>query len=193
MEREERPFAGESIQYAFVQSPLGLAAVASGNRGIAAILFGKDRDALAMDLRNTLAGAIVMENEGAFADMRDAVAAKLAEPHRDMKFALDLRGTAIEIAVWTALRQVPAGALITYGALAKRLSLPATAQEVGAACASNRIAVIVPCHRVVKADGGISGYRWGVWRKRRLINFEDLSLAAWRGAPPAPAADVRHD
>ena len=193
MEREECSFAGERIDYAFVQSPLGSAVVAVSNLGIAAILFGRDRDALAMDLRNVLAGAILIENEGAFAEIRDAVAAALAKPDRKTHLALDLRGTAIERAVWTALLEVPAGTLITYGALARRLPFPATAQEVGAACAANRVAVIVPCHRVVKADGGISGYRWGVWRKRRLINLEDLSGTAWEGAQSAQAANVRHD
>jgi AraC family transcriptional regulator of adaptative response/methylated-DNA-[protein]-cysteine methyltransferase len=96
----------------------------------------------------------------------------VANPAELVTFALDLRGSRIEKAVWDALRRLPAGATIGYGALAKRLSVPATAQEVGAACAANRVAVAVPCHRVVKADGGISGYRWGVQTKRRLIALE---------------------
>jgi AraC family transcriptional regulator, regulatory protein of adaptative response / methylated-DNA-[protein]-cysteine methyltransferase len=188
MEREECAFTGELIQYTFIQSPLGLAAVARSPRGIAAILLGKDRDTLRLDLRNALAGAVLTEDDCALAEIGDAIAAMLAEPDHNAQFALDLRGTPIEMAVWTALQQVPAGTLTTYGALAKRLPLPATAQEVGAACAANRIAVIVPCHRVVKADGGISGYRWGIWRKRRLINLEDLSRAVWKSPVSAPAA-----
>jgi AraC family transcriptional regulator of adaptative response/methylated-DNA-[protein]-cysteine methyltransferase len=79
------------------------------------------------------------------------------------------------VAVWNALRSIPAGETRTYGTIAKSLSVTATAQEVGAACAANRIAIAVPCHRVVKSDGSISGYRWGVQRKRRLINKEGVA------------------
>ena len=88
---------------------------------------------------------------------------------------LDLRGSRMEIAVWQALRAIPAGETRTYGVIAQSLPIAATAQEVGAACAANRIAVAVPCHRVVKSDGSISGYRWGVQRKRRLINMEGVA------------------
>jgi AraC family transcriptional regulator of adaptative response/methylated-DNA-[protein]-cysteine methyltransferase len=79
------------------------------------------------------------------------------------------------MAVWTALQAIPAGEVRTYGAIARTLPVAATAQEVGAACAANRIAIAVPCHRVVKSDGSISGYRWGVQRKRRLINMEGVA------------------
>jgi AraC family transcriptional regulator of adaptative response/methylated-DNA-[protein]-cysteine methyltransferase len=96
-------------------------------------------------------------------------------PHVRTDLTLDLRGSPVEAAVWNALRAIPAGETRTYGAIAKSLPLTATAQEVGAACAANRIAVIVPCHRVVKSDGSISGYRWGVQRKRRLINMEGVA------------------
>jgi AraC family transcriptional regulator of adaptative response/methylated-DNA-[protein]-cysteine methyltransferase len=85
---------------------------------------------------------------------------------------LDIRGSLMEQAVWQALRDVPAGQTVTYGQIAKSLPLPATAQDVGAACADNVLAVAVPCHRVVKADGSISGYRWGLRRKRKLIKRE---------------------
>jgi AraC family transcriptional regulator of adaptative response/methylated-DNA-[protein]-cysteine methyltransferase len=87
---------------------------------------------------------------------------------------LDLRGSPLEVAIWKALQAIPAGETRTYGAIARNLSITATAQDVGAACAANRIAVAVPCHRVVKSDGSISGYRWGVQRKRRLINMEGV-------------------
>lgn len=88
---------------------------------------------------------------------------------------LDLRGSPVEVAVWNALRTIPAGETRSYGAIAKSLPITATAQDVGAACAANRIAVAVPCHRIVKSDGSISGYRWGVQRKRRLINIEGVA------------------
>jgi len=96
---------------------------------------------------------------------------------RGLDLPLDPRGSALELAVWEALRNIPAGETRSYGALAKAIALPATAQEVGAACAANRLAVAIPCHRVLKADGSISGYRWGVWRKRRLLALEAAEAA----------------
>jgi AraC family transcriptional regulator of adaptative response/methylated-DNA-[protein]-cysteine methyltransferase len=89
--------------------------------------------------------------------------------------SLDLKGNALETVVWQALATIPVGETRSYGELAKSLSVPATAQEVGAACAANVVALAVPCHRVVKADGSISGYRWGINRKRRLLEKEFLS------------------
>jgi AraC family transcriptional regulator of adaptative response/methylated-DNA-[protein]-cysteine methyltransferase len=95
-------------------------------------------------------------------------------PHLATDLPLDLRGSPAEMAVWKALQAIPAGETRTYRAIAQGLPIAATAQEVGAACAANRIAVAVPCHRVVKSDGSLSGYRWGVQRKRRLINMEGV-------------------
>ena len=96
-------------------------------------------------------------------------------PHIASDLTLDLRGSDVELAVWAALRAIPAGETRTYGMIARDLPVAATAQDVGAACAANRVAVAVPCHRVVKSDGSISGYRWGVQRKRRLINMEGVA------------------
>jgi AraC family transcriptional regulator, regulatory protein of adaptative response / methylated-DNA-[protein]-cysteine methyltransferase len=95
-------------------------------------------------------------------------------PRKAAEFPLDLRGSPIEMGVWKALISVPIGETRTYGEIAKNLPIAATAQEVGAACAANRIAVAVPCHRVVKADGSVAGYRWGVRRKLQLINREGI-------------------
>ena len=96
----------------------------------------------------------------------------IEDPRRPLELALDIRGSDIERAVWSALQTIPAGQTRTYGEIAKTLRMPATAQEVGAACAANILAIAIPCHRVVKADGSISGYRWGVDRKRRLLEAE---------------------
>jgi len=175
MSTDDRPFAGETLSYASIETPLGIALVAVSERGVAAILIGSDRARLLRDLHAALGGATLFEDQAALAETLDAVAALLAYPEKGAAFALDLRGSPLELAVWKALRMVPGGDTIGYGELARWLSIPATAQEVGAACAANRIAVAVPCHRVVKADGGISGYRWGVERKRRLINMEAVA------------------
>jgi AraC family transcriptional regulator, regulatory protein of adaptative response / methylated-DNA-[protein]-cysteine methyltransferase len=97
------------------------------------------------------------------------------KPHLGTDLTLDLRGSPMEVAVWKALQAIPAGETRTYGAIAQSLPIAVTAQDVGVACAANRIAIAVPCHRVVKSDGSISGYRWGVQRKRRLINMEGVA------------------
>lgn len=175
MSIDDRPFAGETLYYGHIETPLGLALVATGERGVAAILIGSDRARLLRDLQAALAGATLHEDAAGMAGALAAVADLLAHPERGAPFTLDLRGSPLELAVWKALRTVPGGQTIGYGELARRLNVPATAQEVGAACAANRVAVAVPCHRVVKADGGISSYRWGVERKRRLIEMEGVA------------------
>ncbi len=175
MTTDERPFAGDALRYGYIDTMLGTALVAEGERGVAAILIGSDPAGLLRDLRAALAGSVLHEDPVTMTPTLDAVAALMARPERGASFALDLRGSPLELAVWKALRMVPGGQTIGYGELARWLSVPATAQEVGAACAANRIAVAIPCHRVVKADGGISGYRWGVDRKRRLINMEGVA------------------
>ena len=100
------------------------------------------------------------------------VVAFLEAPQDGLNLPLDIRGSALQRAVWNALRDVPAGRTTTYGEVATALLLSASAQEVGAACAANVLAVAIPCHRVVKADGAIGGYRWGMQRKRKLIQRE---------------------
>ncbi|MBY8824230.1 methylated-DNA--[protein]-cysteine S-methyltransferase [Sphingomonas colocasiae] len=175
MSTDDRPFAGQTLSYGFIETPLGVALVAASERGVAAILIGSDRARLLRDLHAALEGATLRGDATAMTETLDAVATLLAYPEKGASFALDLRGSPLELAVWKALRMVPGGQTIGYGELARWLNIAATAQEVGAACAANRIAVAVPCHRVVKADGGISGYRWGVERKRRLINMEAVA------------------
>jgi AraC family transcriptional regulator of adaptative response/methylated-DNA-[protein]-cysteine methyltransferase len=96
----------------------------------------------------------------------------IEHPEGTGDFALDLRGSAFELKVWNALREIPAGATATYGEIAARVESPREAREVGEACAANRLAVVVPCHRIVKKDGSVSGYRWGVRRKRALLERE---------------------
>lgn len=172
MMNEQTPFAGEAMTYAFADTAIGTILVAAGDHGVAALLIGSDRGRLRRDLGAMLDGAVLTEDGATLADILENVTRLLANPAELVSFALDLRGSRIEQTVWDALRRIPAGETIGYGALAKQLALPVTAQEVGAACAANRVAVAIPCHRVVKADGSISGYRWGVQYKRRLLALE---------------------
>lgn len=167
--------AGEEIRFTFDKVSLGTVLVAATNKGIAAILLGDSRDELHRELAYAFSKANLVADETGLADKVAKVVAFLEAPHQELDLPLDIRGTAQEQAVWQTLRQVPAGQTITYGQIAKSLPLPATAQDVGAACAANVLAVAIPCHRVVKADGSISGYRWGVHRKRKLINLEAVA------------------
>jgi AraC family transcriptional regulator of adaptative response/methylated-DNA-[protein]-cysteine methyltransferase len=166
--------AGEEIRFTFGKFSLGMALVAATDKGIAAILLGDGRDELHRELVYAFPQARLVADEG-LADKAAKIVAFLDAPNQGLDLPLDIRGSAQEQAVWQALRNVPAGQTTTYGQIAKLLPLPATAQDVGAACAANVLAVAIPCHRVVKADGSISGYRWGVQRKRKLINLEALA------------------
>lgn len=165
----------EDIRFGFGDSSLGTVLVAASGKGVAAILMGNGRDALSRDLADAFPHARLAADEIGLEDTVAKVVAFLDAPHQGLDLPLDLRGSALEQAVWQALRDVPSGQTVTYGQIAKALPLPATAQDVGAACAANVLAVAIPCHRVVKADGSISGYRWGVQRKRELINREGVA------------------
>jgi AraC family transcriptional regulator of adaptative response/methylated-DNA-[protein]-cysteine methyltransferase len=164
--------AAEELSFAFGAFSLGQVLVAVGAKGVTAILIGDSREALRRELDGTFPQAAVSHDEGGLTDVVDIVSAYLEAPKGEIGLPLDLRGSAVELAVWQALRAIPCGRTASYGEIAKSLPLPAKAQEVGAACAANRLAIVIPCHRVVKADGSISGYRWGVARKRKLIARE---------------------
>jgi AraC family transcriptional regulator, regulatory protein of adaptative response / methylated-DNA-[protein]-cysteine methyltransferase len=167
--------APETMRFGYGDSILGTIVLAASANGVAALFIGADRATLLRELKGTFPDvAFVLDREGLAETIAKAVALVDA-PHLGTDLALDIRGSPVEMAVWDALRAIPPGEARTYGAIARELPIAATAQDVGAACAANRIAVAVPCHRVVKSDGSISGYRWGVQRKRRLINMEGVA------------------
>jgi AraC family transcriptional regulator of adaptative response/methylated-DNA-[protein]-cysteine methyltransferase len=165
----------EALRFGYGETGIGTVLVAESDRGVAAILLGDDRAKLRRELAEAFVAASLVEDEAGLAETIAQAVALVDAPHLASGLPLDLRGSELELAVWEALRAIPPGETRSYRALAKALPVPATAQEVGAACAANVLAVAVPCHRVVKADGSISGYRWGVQRKRRLINREGVA------------------
>ena len=167
-----RETAAEEIRFAFATFSPGTVLVATSDKGVAAILMGDDRAALTRELTSAFPDARAVVDETGLEDTIAKVVDFLEAPHKRLDLLLDIRGGALEQVVWQALCAVPPGETITYGQIAKALPVPVTAQEVGAACAANVLAVAIPCHRVVKADGSISGYCWGVQRKRKLINRE---------------------
>ncbi len=162
----------ETIRYAWGQSTLGEFIAGVSGRGLVAVEFGESRTRLKQDLQQRFADAKVVEDAAALAGIVEKVVTRIELPHSDGELALDLRGSDFELRVWQALRGIPAGETASYGDIAARLGLPGMAREVGQACAANTIAVLVPCHRVVKKDGSLSGYRWGVPRKRALLEQE---------------------
>ncbi len=167
----------ETMRFGYGDTALGAIVVAQSVRGVVALFIGDDRAKLLRDLQDAFPKAELMPDQAGLEDTIAKAAALVDAPHLGTDLPLDLRGSAVEVAIWKALQAIPSGELRTYGAISKSLPVTATAQDVGAACAANRIAVAVPCHRVVKADGSIAGYRWGVKRKRSLINMEGLVLS----------------
>ena len=159
----------DTMRYAAGQSSLGPFVAALSERGLAMMEFGEMNEA---DLRLLFPGADLVEDPAALQTTLGRLGELIDHPESDDNFALDLRGSGFELKVWNALREIPAGTTATYGAIAARVGSPREAREVGEACAANRLAVVVPCHRIVKKDGSISGYRWGVRRKRVLLERE---------------------
>jgi AraC family transcriptional regulator of adaptative response/methylated-DNA-[protein]-cysteine methyltransferase len=166
----------ETIRLAWGISSLGEFMVAMSGKGLVAVEFGPDHDATEEALRARFANADIIANQQELRNIIERVGQAIEEPALDPAAPLDLRGTPYEIGVWSMLRAIPAGETTNYGALAAKLGTR-DAREVTDAIARNPIAVLVPCHRVIKKDGSISGYRWGVRRKRELLRREQRARA----------------
>ncbi len=164
--------AGEQIRFAVGQCRLGAILVASSTRGVCAIALGDDPELLVRGLQDQFPAAILLGGDAAFEGMMARVVGFVEAPGAGLELPLDIRGTAFQQSVWQALRKIPAGQTVSYQALAALIGAPKSARAVAAACAANRLAVAIPCHRVVRRDGALSGYRWGVERKRALLARE---------------------
>ncbi|RUZ72966.1 methylated-DNA--[protein]-cysteine S-methyltransferase [Mesorhizobium sp. M7A.F.Ca.US.006.01.1.1] len=162
-----------TITYAIGQSAIGKILAARSQVGVCAILIGDDAEALEQNLADRFPGNMLVEDKATLRDDLAAIVRFIETPGGGLDLPLDMRhGTPFQQRVWDALRSIPCGATITYTALARRLGQPNGARAVATACAANAIALGIPCHRVVRADGTLSGYRWGVERKRALIDKE---------------------
>ncbi len=153
----------------------GLVLVAERGRGLCAILMGDSEEALFDELTERFPRALLLQDEAEMSAPLDAVQALLADPHQGLDWPLDPLGTEFQVQVWQALRQVPPGQTVSYAELAARLGKPEAVRAVASACAANPLAVVVPCHRVIRSDGALSGYRWGAERKQSLLNRERLN------------------
>ena len=165
---------GETVWHAMGRCSLGGVLVAATERGVCAILLGDDPAVLVMDLKARFPKARLVEPDPGFADWVAKVVRFVDDPTRaeGLDLPLDIRGTAFQRRVWEALRAIPAGRTASYAEVAGTLGMPRSVRAVAGACAANALAVAIPCHRVVGSDGRLTGYRWGVERKRRLLERE---------------------
>lgn len=167
--------AADVLSYAIADCELGKVLVARSDKGICSILLGDNAEALAADLAERfpqstfIASAAVVENDV------EKVLRYIAKPSDGLHLTLDMRGTPFQRRVWEKLRAVAAGRTVSYMELAQRINPPANPRAVASACAANPIAQAIPCHRVVRSNGDLAGYRWGVERKRELIRRESLA------------------
>jgi AraC family transcriptional regulator of adaptative response/methylated-DNA-[protein]-cysteine methyltransferase len=167
--------AGASIRFAVGECSLGSILVAATDRGVCAIALGDEPDRLVRDLQDRFPKGRLEGGDRTFERLVACVVGFVERPALGLDLPLDVRGTAFQQRVWQALRQIPAGRTMSYRDLAGRLGMPGAVRAVARACASNTIAVAIPCHRVVRTDGGLAGYRWGIERKRALLAREKAS------------------
>ena len=163
---------GVTIRFAVAQCSLGAILVAQSERGICAILMDDDPAVLVKDLQDRFPKAHLIGGDADFEQLVARVIGFVEAPAIGLDLPLDLRGTAFQERVWQALRKIPVGSTLSYADIAARIGTPRAVRAVARACAANRLAVAVPCHRVVRQDGTLSGYRWGVERKRELLRRE---------------------
>lgn len=161
-----------AIRFAIGDCSLGAILVAASERGVCAILIGDDPEALARDLQDRFARAELIGGDAVFEQWVAKVVGLVEVPRLGLDLPLDVRGTAFQQRVWQALREIPPGATASYSEIARRIAAPKAVRAVAGACAANTLAVAIPCHRVVRTDGSLSGYRWGVERKRALLERE---------------------
>ncbi|MGE5270676.1 MAG: bifunctional DNA-binding transcriptional regulator/O6-methylguanine-DNA methyltransferase Ada [Thiohalocapsa sp.] len=168
---------GETIRFTTVRTPLGWALVAATRRGICMTALGDEQSALEADLRRRFPAALIWPADAALIAWAEQIVGFVTRPETQPDLPLDIRGTAFQAMVWRALQKIPPGRTTTYAEIAATLGRPTAVRAVARAIASNNVALLVPCHRVIRSDGDISGYRWGVARKRALLAREHKASA----------------
>ncbi len=162
----------DKIHYMIAECSLGIILVAESVRGICAIAFNDDETALITYLQTLFPNESIRPASADFADHLSQVIAFVENPQIGLRLPLDIRGTVFQQKVWQALCEIQAGSTSTYSEIAARINSPKAVRAVASACAANRLAIAIPCHRVVKKDGSLAGYRWGIERKRELLRRE---------------------
>lgn len=163
-----------TIQYACDQCSLGIVLVAQSEKGVCAILFGDNATLLRDDLQQRFPGTELIEGNSNFQKMVKQIIRAIEQPKLKLDLPLDIRGTEFQQKVWDALQKIPAGETRSYTEIATAIGSPKAVRAVAGACAANALAVIIPCHRVLRSDGNLSGYRWGIERKKQLLQQEAL-------------------
>jgi len=166
---------GETIRYAHRNTSLGIILIATTERGICLVEFAEKEEVLGI-LEANFHSAELLEAEEDWQEWISEVVAQIDDPHRrqssDMKLPFDIRGTVFQEKVWQALTEIPSGETVSYTQLAQSLGQPKAARAVARACASNRVAILVPCHRVIRGSGDLAGYKWGIERKQKILEQE---------------------
>jgi len=169
---------GETIRFTTVKTGLGWALVAATERGICMTALGDERAALEAELRRRFPAALIWPADAKLTAWAEQIVRFITRPDAQPDLPLDIRGTAFQAQVWRALQKIPPGRTASYSEIAAALGRPSAIRAVAQACANNKLAVLVPCHRVVRSDGDLAGYRWGIERKRALIAREREAAAA---------------
>lgn len=170
--RAKRGGIGETVRFAISATSLGAILVGATAKGVCSIQLGDDPQALEQTLRSRFAGATLVGDDPAFAEVVATVVSYVESPRGALDLPLDIRGTAFQERVWAALTRIASGATQTYAEVAKAIGAPTAARAVAAACAANELAVAIPCHRVIRSGGALASYRWGVDRKATLLKRE---------------------
>src|SRR6202162_6265520 len=169
--------ANEDIKFAVGQTSLGAILVASTKKGVAGILLGDDPEGLVQDLQDRFPKAHLIGADSDYESLVARIVGFVEAPKIGLNLPLDVRGTAFQERVWKALPEIPAGATVSYAEIARRIGAPTSVRAVAGARGAEHLAVAIPCHRVVRNDGALSGYAWGVERKRALIDREATQSA----------------
>lgn len=169
--------AGETIRFVTVETPLGWALVAATGRGLCMTALADDRESLAAALQQRFPEAAVVAEDAELKGWADRIVGFITAPDHNIDLPLDIQGTAFQARVWRALQKIPLGKTATYTEIAAALGQPKAVRAVAQACAANKLALVVPCHRVIRSDGELGGYRWGLQRKRALLARERAAAA----------------
>lgn len=162
----------EMIHFALQESFVGLMLVATTKVGVCAVLLGDDRCILITELHRRFPRAVILEDESVLQYVLQKIVHYLENQSPAFYFPLDIRGTPFQRTVWQQLLTIPYATTVTYSDIADKLNMPTATRAVANACGANHIAILIPCHRVIKRDGSLSGYRWGVERKKALLAYE---------------------
>jgi AraC family transcriptional regulator of adaptative response/methylated-DNA-[protein]-cysteine methyltransferase len=173
--------AGETIQFGIVKSPLGRLLVAWTERGVCTVSIGDNDRSLERVFRNDFPNAEIRAAGSAINEWMAAIVRSLDGERPNPAIPIDARGSAFQTRVWAALQTIPRGTTLSYSEVAKRIGRPSAVRAVARACATNPVALLIPCHRVIREDGGLGGYRWGIERKEQLLAREGANSSAETG------------